>query len=491
MKRICYFYLAVLLGLCCWNSIIFAYGASANARPFTALAWGLDELSKDKPCMVSPYRNITMFYWLKSANSGKVAQAKKYLDEQPDGRRAIFDWDVHRIMYKHPADKLATESGEKFTAPWWNNGIAEAEKKYDEFFGAYKAMGGKLDYFMLDIEHTAGSDITSPEQWKAVEKDQRFAAVLNDLKMKSAKEIYEAKRPFAWWSYSGYLSGQYANRLYTVVKKYFPDVKCSDYGGWYNSKTDLVAWGVWEHTVDVPGRYGFHVGTHQSPSLYGVITYLGDKEVDGKRFGLGPFRSMMLASNYARAAVLSSDVPFMPWIAWRGYVSDFTKQKIPPPYCSFGNTDYYQESVFHTAMCNPDAFLLWSAFRWQTTQDPKDWCSAKDLQQIDDMLDQLNHLAGYTDRTTLVSKLSPWHAPYLLSGIKANGRSVWRLTPDPEQSPVALDKIMKSDNPLTFAIGNATLVMPGAKIYTTEKNLSSAGYWIIGTADLQPVENGR
>lgn len=488
MSRKYYLYLIMLAVL---GSVLPVVGGDVIARPFQALAWGLDELSRDKPCMVSPYRNITMFYWLRLDNSANIAQAKKYLDMQPAGRRAIFDWDLYRCMYKNEADKLAAESGEKFTGLWWDHGIAEAEKKYDEFFGAYKAMGGKLDYFMLDIEHSVGKDITKPEQWKAVEKDPRFAAVLNDLKMKSAKEIYEVKRPFAWWSYSGYLAGQYANRLYAVVKKYFPEVKCSDYGGWYNSKTDLVAWGIWEKTVDVPGSYGFHVGTHQSPSLYGVITYLGDKEVDGRKFGFGPFRSLMLAANYAKSAVLSSDVPFMPWIAWRGYVSDFVKQKSPPPYCSFGNTDYYQESVFHTAMCNPDAFLLWSAFRWQAAQDPKDWCSPKDLQQIDDMLDQLNALAGYSDRATLVRKLSPWHAPYLLSGVKANGRSVWRLTPDPAQSPVALDKIMKSDNPLTFVIGNATLVMPGAKIYTTDKNLSSAGYWIIGPADLQPVETKR
>lgn len=480
--------LLCLLGL---STVLPGCGQAVSRKPIIALAWNIDELNKDKPLAVSPYHNITMFYWLSKSNYRDVAQAKALLDKQPDGRRAIFDWDLHRPMYQDDADKLTTADGKKFAAYWWDHGVAEVEKKYDDFFRQYKEMGGKLDYYILDPEYSPGSEIDTPAAWAAVEKDPRFPAILKAMRVQSADEL-RTHRPLAYWGYLYYLGGQYYNRLYAVVKKYYPNVKCSDYGGSYSKFPKLEAWGgLWDRSKKAPGQYGYHVGTHQSLPLYGVITYLGDIEVDGKKFGMGPFRSLMLASNNMRAAVLSSEVPVMPWVAWRGYVSDFTKKKDPPPHCSFGNTDYYQESIYHAALCDPDNFLIWSAFRWRQDQDAGDWAQAGDMRLLDALLDRINTLIGYNDRATLVHELSPWHGPYLLTGMKANGRSVWRLTPDPQQSAVALDKIKTSDDPLTFVLGDVTLVMPGGKIDTPDKPLSSVGYWITGPADLKPVVTQR
>lgn len=468
--------------------IVCALGA-AEAKPMHAFAWGLDELYKDRPAMVSPYKNITMFYWLDVNNISNVQQAKKALDIQPKGRRAIFDWDVHRKMYQNDADKLTTANGEKFTSLWWDHGVAETVKTYDAFFKEYKAAGGKLDYFVLDSEHGVGSDIYTAEQWEATAKDPRFKNFLKALNMKSVKDITDVQRPVNYWAYQNYLSAQYAEQLIAVVKKYYPNVKVSDYGFAYNKYNQYTAWGEWDRSGKTPGAQGIHVGTHQAPSLYGVITYLGGIEVDGKPFGLGPFRSLMLAVNDMRSSVLSSNVPLMPWIAWRGYVCDYVDSPNPPPYSSFGKTDYYQESIYHTALCNADDFLLWSAFRWQADQKVENWCNQDDLKLIDELISELNTMIGYADRKTLVKKMSPWHAPYLLTGMTANNQSVWRLTPDPEQQvDISLAAIKKSDSPLTFVIGDTQITMPGAKIYVSGKALSQAGYWIIGPENMKISE---
>ncbi|MHB1158020.1 MAG: hypothetical protein ACYC26_14430 [Phycisphaerales bacterium] len=480
----------LLLSLLGLSTVLPGCDQAVSRKPIIALAWNIDELNKDKPQIVSPYRNITMFYWLNTKNIGDVAQAKQCLDQQPEGRRAIFDWDVYRMMYQDDADKLTTADGQKFSAYWWDHGLAEVEKKYDDFFREYKEMGGKLDYYILDSEHSPGSEIFTPAHWAAVEKDPRFADILKDMHVQSSADL-RTHRPVAYWSYLHYRGYRYYDRLYEVVKKYYPNVRCSDYGAYYNKLHNYMAWGVWDHSREVPGQYGNLVGTDQALPLYGVITHLGDIEVDGRKFGLGPFRSLMYACNDMRAAVLSSDVPVMPWIAWRGYVSDFVKKKNPPPYSSFGNTDYYQESVYHAALCDPGNFLVWSAFRWQEQQDPKDWAQAEDMRLLDALLDRINAWVGYSDRATLVRELSPWHAPYLLTGMKANGKSVWRLTPDPQQSAVELDQIKTCDDPLTFVLGDVTLVMPGGKIDTPDKPLSSVGYWITGPADLKPVVTQR
>lgn len=460
-------------------------------KPIPMFAWSLAELSHDRPWMPSPYPNITGFYWLSVGNVNDPLGARKLTDQQPEGRRVIFDWDVYRIAYQHPDDKLVTATGEKFTGPWWDHGLAAAEAAYDAFFKAYRAAGGKLDYFIIDTEHSPSSELTTPERWAAVEKDPRCQDFLAAMKLNSVADIQSAKPfSFALWRYADYLACQNYNRLYAVIRRYYPNVKCSDYGQGYHAPAQLMAWGETKDVGDVPGRTGCHVGTHQAPSAYGVITYLGGIVVDGKPFGLGPFRSALYATNVVREALLSNPaVPLMPWVSWRGYVSDWedTPQDKRPPYSSIGNTDYFQEVFFHTALCNPDAILTWDPFRWQERQDPKSLCQDADLVLLDDLAAQANQLVGYSDRATLVTAMTPAHQPFLLSGCQANSRTVWRLTPDPQQGSVELDKIKLKDNPLTFRLGDETLTMPGAKVITPGKQLSAVGYWIEGPENLKPT----
>jgi hypothetical protein len=106
---------------------------------------------------------------------------------------------------------------------------------------------------------------------------------------------------------------------------------------------------------------------------------------------------------------------------------------------------------------------------------------------LDDLADQANELIGYTDRHSLVSELTPTHQPLILTGCLATNGSVWRLTPGPDQSPVALAKIQVSDDPLTFRLGDTTLTMPGGRVVTPAKQPSTVGYWITGHGDLRPV----
>jgi hypothetical protein len=468
-----------------------ATAQGAMPKPIPALSWSLAELGCDRPCMISPWRNVTGFFWLSQGNVGSAAEVKAALDQQPEGRRAIFDWDVYRPMYQHPEDKLTTAGGEAFTGPWWDHGVAQVEEVYDRFFCAYRDLGGKLDYLILDTEHSPGSEITTPERWAAVAQDPRFAEMLQAMHLASVVEITSDKpMSHTWWRYCDYLSAQNYNRLYGVVKRYYPDVKCSDYGVRYHPPSSLVAWGQARDPGDIPGRMGEHVGTHQAPSPYGVITHLSGIVVDGKPFGLGPFRSALFATNEVREALLTNpDVPLMPWVAWRGYVSDWEKQPAEkrPPYSSIGGTDYFQEVVFHTALCNPDTILTWNPYRWQEQQDPADYCQDGDVRLLDDLLDQINDLMGYSDRATLVEAMTPAHQPFILTGCRANGRSVWRLTPDPDQSPVGLSETKVSEAPLTFRLGGQTLVLAGGSVFTPEKALSSVGYWIVGPAAMRPA----
>ena len=103
------------------------------------------------------------------------------------------------------------------------------------------------------------------------------------MHLTSPDQIVNAKPfSFTWWRYSDYLACQRYSRLYEIVKRYFPYVQASDYGMDYHQPAQLMAWGQAGDPGHIPGRTGCHVGTHQAPSLYGVITYLGSVVVDGR-----------------------------------------------------------------------------------------------------------------------------------------------------------------------------------------------------------------
>jgi hypothetical protein len=464
----------------------------ATADPIPVLAWAIDELGKSRPYADSPYPTITQFYWLTEGNLTNVDLAVQMTRRQPEGRRVMTDWDVYRRMYRHPADQLKTAAGEAFTAFWWEHGVEDAVRAYDRFFREFKARGGHLDFYVIDTEHGAGAEVNKPDRWEAVARDPRFPALLKAVGAASHAEIDGSGRvrPFGYWRYSDYLASRSYARLYDTIGNHFPKVRFADYGCAYNRFADLVSWGRQTIPEGIPGRHGFHIGTHQSPSLYGVVTYLGTIEVDGRKFGLGPYRSLVYAQNVARACRLSSEVPLMPWIAWRGYVSDFEDRPAAqrPPVGSFGDTDLYQESVLHTALLSPDALLMWSALRWRKDQDPAKYCRAEHLQLVDRLVAQVNTLIGFSDRRTRVDRMIPWHAPYVLSGATANGRSVWRLTPDPKLAPQSPASLAIRTHPLTFVIGDRRLAMPGGKILALEPEPAPAGCWIVGPPDLSPGE---
>lgn len=482
---------AILSGICA----ILAPAAEAQRvgpKPIPIFAWSVAEMGvRERPANLAPWRNITGFCWLSNGNLDKPAEAKAYLDKQRPGRRVLFDWDVYRIAYSHPEDQFTTAKGERFTGPWWDHGLAEAEAKYEAYFRALREMGGQLDYYIIDTEHSPASDVNQAERWAAVAQDPRCAELLAAMKVASPDDIVNAKPfSFTWWRYSDYLACERYHRLFEVVKRYFPDVQGSDYGMGYHSATQFMAWGETKDVGDIPGRTGCHVGTHQAPSLYGTITYLGGIVVEGKPFGLGPFRSCLYATNVLREAMVSNpQVPLMPWVSWRGYVSDWEKDPPDkrPPYSSVGKTDYFQEVFLHAALCNPLVILTWNPYRWRQDQDAADYCQDPDMELLDDLADQANEMVGYTDRQSLVTALTPAHQPFILTGCLANGGSVWRLTPDPDQSPVELERIKVSDDPLSFRLGDATLTMPGGKVVMPAKQLSSVGYWITGRDDLRPV----
>ena len=167
-------------------------------------------------------------------------------------------------------------------------------------------------------------------------------------------------------------------------------------------------------------------------------------------------------------AALSADGKATCWISNKGYVY---------------RTDYYTELLFHAGMMNPDPFLFWPG-NMATLGD--------DLKHLDEVFVQLGELVGFEDRKSLVddAKNAPvWDDRYILTGMSAGGKNVWRITPDLYAPGVTMENFLVDEKAPAFRIGNQNVVFPkGSYIYEPEDKLSQYGYWVISPEGTRPEE---
>ena len=96
-------------------------------------------------------------------------------------------------------------------------------------------------------------------------------------------------------------------------------------------------------------------------------------------------------------------------------------------------------------------------------------------------------MAGYSDRKPIETPQS-WNDGFVLSGMYANGRNIWRLTPDTTDGMTLADFRVEGTAP-TFSINGNTITFPGGKLLTNTAIdvVGSCGYWIETDANVQPV----
>jgi hypothetical protein len=84
-----------------------------------------------------------------------------------------------------------------------------------------------------------------------------------------------------------------------------------------------------------------------------------------------------------------------------------------------------------------------------------------------------------------VDRLVGWGDHYVLSGMRANNRSVWRFTPKLEGKET-IENILVNVFPATFRVGSTTVTVPNGKVLISDNKLSQQGYWIVEAAEPQP-----
>lgn len=460
--------------------------------------------------------------YLYDGNYEKAAQTMKtFMESRPKEGRVIIPH-MGKIMYN-------TDPEYPYTFDnwfWWDDGINDVISRLDNLFYKYKEIGGpEIEGVFFDFEAGCdnsniswgriGGDETTKldeagleETYSRVIEDERYVTDIRPELEKRGFEFYTGDDHTELYYYykktsghtESYWIGQqfakhrkadYMNKIYEAVKKHYPDIIFNNYGAYESVVADTMLEAenaTWhQNTPEESERVASPVGTHASPVLYGQMPLNNDRVIKGYEHGdtfkKTPFNgALAVLQKMQRATAYSDKQMIMPWIMH--YTADYSASA-PTPYSA---TEYYKELVLHLGLCNARAFLFFNAGIADLSQD---WASSNAL--MSKLCDELNALVGYSGRTSLVTEPISGNKRYLLTGMKANGRNVWRITPDiytPDgEGHITKESFLKDADNLIFRIGNQVIDFPqDSYIYEYEKENSSLGYWVISPAETVPEE---
>lgn len=362
--------------------------------------------------------NVTGMIWVrKDTDPAEAAAASR---EKPEGMAAVFLWDMAREVLAHPEDACRTPTGEltAFPSPWPEKGVAELKKQALEFFGAYKAAGGRLDFLVLDYEGGLSNWHLKPENIRAIGADPRSGPLKAELGFDDFEKVINWRQGpeyLTWNALMGRIVCDALNRgLFDPVRELYPAVKASNYGAVIVTRENVVP--------DLHGHLQFslgYCGTHGSQAFYGHIGQLAGKCLVGDReYGGDPFAVLRWQLNGMRAVRRSSPVPFQAWVSHKNYENS-----------AFRTNDYYQELVYHLALSGTQDFLFWNPDRWRDDQDPSLFRTDEHDRLFDACLTTLNAKLGDAVRSCVTLEPIPWDSSLIATGMRLGEQKVlWRVS---------------------------------------------------------------
>lgn len=430
--------------------------------------------------------------WVRKATvTGNVEANARAIKEEMDRREP-----GKRFLYIHTdasQDYLVNDTD----VLWQQEDVEELASLLDNFFKVYYEVGGQLDAVHTDIEavmttwQVRGFDpeglgtlsaiidrnlnniaedplYTSYIRPQLVERGFNFK-INTDLGRNELYDIgyYQAyvnpdratkdKCNYLIWDAvaANYKNECLTKGIYEPARKYFPNVYYCNYGS-----NDRVAadYNGGTHKYELGGDRD-KAGTHSCPVLYDSSA--GSPYLEARGLA-NAMRGVMLATE---------DGNVMPWVVSKGYHSySHIHEDVP----------YFYEYLFHIALCNPDALLLYGPQYYNT--DPADRVQLN-ITGMREALDEFNEYAVKTDAKTLIEN-SINTQDFMVSGMYTNGRNLWRITPD--NTVVSVENFLKSDNGNpTFYVSGQTVTFPGGRIL--DNMYSEYGYWIETEAGVEPT----
>jgi hypothetical protein len=493
-------------------------GEELNRMTTYAYAWS----NKD----TNHFNNLIPIYWIASYNlsSQDPQKIKSQTEQMPEGNRVIASWDIHRTLDENTEDRCRTSTNEltQYSCPWWDNGAQEVAGKFNTLFENYKNAGGKIDFFILDYEQITGGicihnwcigaypSASAQNNYLAIQNDPRFPQMSNVLGFNNLLNVWHwqtiQSNPNAvpyyiiWNRYADKLASTYINQAtYNVIKSHFPNVKGSDWAYHYHKlKYPLVNLHGHNLSYCSQGLYcgeGTHVGSHQSPApqIHGFGFELDSKKLDGiNNYVRTPFNMMRFSVNVMKISRLSnSNVPLAPWFSSRSWQGDNIQLKY------LVNDDFYQEAIMHSLLSGATNILYWNPKNSFPGGAENGISYIEDNQILSNTLKEFDSLAGFNNKQSLINdnennnyyeinEITWWGDDYVLTGMRAENRRIWRFTPSQTTNLVPL---IENNLTLTLQTSQKTIVFPQGRVWRPSNPASSRGLWIVqpSSADLPTI----
>lgn len=423
--------------------------------------------------------HIIPFLWMpNSTDNATIEKAVQYTNAMPSGHRVIYiDRSMYRYINKDSLDNCVDPTTGKLTkyrSVWWDHGVQVSKSWLNRIIKMYANDGGKADYLVLDSEVFLNNWNMQmhPKAYSlsAIQNDPRFKKLIPLIGFSDLSTINNtgtSKNYMIWNDIMRERTANYIDQgVFNVVKKYFPNIKGSDYKYCnYNQNYQMIEKNG--HNMDYYGK-GAIVGTDQNWNLYGEFGSVRDMKLDGVHlYNNTPFNSFRLDVNMMRAMKLASNNPVSPWIGARSYGSS--------NYSPISNTDYYQEMVLHVLLTGPRVLLYFN--------DPE-FSQPGNNKALNQTLKEFDSIAGYKNKKTLVNKEASWGADYVLTGMLTGGRKVWRFTPDLSKDSTASSTIVKnSGGEVVVKTAKTRITFTQGTIYTPTNPVSNKGLWILQPAN--------
>ncbi len=464
---------------------------------------------------------ITVSYGGETTIEGIAQAMKETFDKYPeDSNMRIMNVTPleRRFMSDAAEDIVFMEEGTKAMAAWM-----------EEFLAEYKRIGGKLDGVHSDLEYTAGyaqylynafnsgktdvyNDIInnpayltrvrpeleargfkfSPKPLDSMpEALKKQFTEINCIKPNSGKENEQSR---CIWDvviknmYSDYLT----EAFYEPLIKYYPDAWFDDWEtrdsyGWMK---EIPTSG---HTMYLGGNY-IKAGDYSNYSYYNYAPFTqwvaqsdsnttytkpvshNDAVYEDNAFNMtlwevNTSKNMYAATDTKKVAIT---LTFYDW----AYLHS--------NYGSEGNTNtpYHVETYFHSGLLDP---LFGGYFIQNEVPNAAEFDFR--IQVLSEILTELTRVAGYADRKPIETPAN-WNDSFILSGMYAGGRNIWRITPDTITGVSKKDFLVKADdNEVVFYNKGQTITFPKGNIIEDGfvSAVGTCGYWVETPADVSPI----
>lgn len=410
-----------------------------------------------------------------------------------------------------------------YIAPWFDDWNRIARPIQEQLADDMVAAGGSVDYLIMDWENydshynirnqLATLGIRFADYVRAVTQDPRWPRLRADLNDAAREAGYtydevnfdddlrdmesgwnNGHSPRAWvWARLMHirLLESLENVLFEPWAERYPNIKASDYRKFVNGPWPTYSHAPWSVDAETaPVSFGpdtkWIVGTHQAPVGYGTRGVAPDVAMQIHRPASAKparlpvekwvkptnmderFASLLVALRALRGAAAARDAggpPLMMWIAGDQY-----EKSVWVPAGGAPDYQWYSEAIFHFALHDIEAWLLWN-----TPRKP----DGSSEQRVEHTLNEVErHISGVAGLQSITNEPPDWDsARYLLSGMRVGDREVYRFTPGESGRPI----VDEATGAFRFEFerdGTVVVPVPGAKVVREDSTMSELGWWL-------------